>query len=308
MKALVTGACGFVGPFLIQKLVEQGYDVIGTYFAKPKISLNSVRYEKLDVCNLEACSNVISTYKPQKIFHLAGIAFVPEAESSFEKTLSSNVLGVYNLVRVCHLLEMPTNFLFASSAEVYGQFDCLPIVESMTPKPQGAYSLSKLFAEQVVEQYHRKGIVKGVIARPFNHIGPGQDSRFVASSFARQLAEINLGLKPAQIQVGNLLAKRDFCDVRDVVNGYISAIDRSGEIFNFSSGTAVTIESILDTLIEISGLSVEVQQDSSRMRPAEVPEIRGSFKKANIELNWTPQYSLKDSLSDIYNYWVDALT
>jgi GDP-4-dehydro-6-deoxy-D-mannose reductase len=307
VKALVTGACGFVAPYLMRSLVQRGYSVVGTYVQEPKTKLNECAYLRLDICNFEECRRVISDTRPDVIFHLAGIAYVPEAEGNFDKTLSINVAGTHNLIRIAHLLGLKSTFVFVSSAEVYGRFDYLPVDEKHPARPESAYSLSKLFSEQIVEQYHRRGTVKGVIVRPFNHIGAGQDSRFMASNFALQLARIATGKQEPVIEVGNLEALRDFTDVQDIVEGYIAAASKPGEIFNLCSGKAIAVQSILDTLIKISGCSVAVKQDPNRTRPSEVPEVRGSYQKAKEVINWQPKIHLEDSLKDVFNYWVKNL-
>ena len=302
-KALVTGACGFVGPYLIRELQSHGYQVSATYIVEPKQRVPNARYEKLDIVNFEECSRVISDIRPDTIFHLAGIAFVPEAESNFERTLQINVAGVNNIIRIPFLLEMPITFLCVSSAEVYGKImpSNLPLTEDQPTRPQSNYSLSKLYAEQLVEKYaDRSSLLKAVIARPFNHVGAGQDVRFVASSFAHQLSEIKKGNAAPIIKVGNLDAERDFSDVKDIVRGYRLAAEKGGGTYNFCSGIPVKIRFILETLIKVSGLTVTIEEDHTRMRPAEVPTIYGSYEKAKQVLGWTPMVSLDETLRDLY--------
>jgi GDP-4-dehydro-6-deoxy-D-mannose reductase len=306
-KALVTGACGFVGPYLIKELLTHGYDVTATYVIEPKVRVQNTRYEKLDILNFAECSRVLSDVKPEVIFHLAGIAFVPEAESSFERTLQINVAGVNNIIRIPFLLDYPTTFVCISSAEVYGKIDTtdLPLNEKHIPKPQSNYSLSKLFAEQLVHKYAvRSNLITPIIARPFNHIGAGQDPRFVASSFAKQLADIKNRKAEPRIKVGNLEAERDFSDVKDIVRGYRLAAEKGSGTYNFCSGRPLKIKTILEKLITISGLSVVIEEDPERMRPAETPTIYGSFEKANKELGWQPSIEIDHTLSDLYHGWL----
>ncbi|NDC39640.1 MAG: NAD-dependent epimerase/dehydratase family protein, partial [Proteobacteria bacterium] len=226
-----------------------------------------------------------------------------------DRVLKINVGATNNLARACHLLERKTRFIFISSAEVYGRISPgdLPIREELSPNPANNYSLSKLMAEQVMRRYQQGGYVLPVIARPFNHIGPGQDVRFVASSFARQLAAISRGKNPPQIQVGNLSARRDFSDVRDIVRGYRLLAQKGEGIYNFGSGHAVPVSQVLDMLIKASGLTVSIVQDQSRMRAAEVPEIVGSHAKATRELGWKPEIALEQSLEDMFAHWVKVL-
>jgi GDP-4-dehydro-6-deoxy-D-mannose reductase len=161
-------------------------------------------------------------------------------------------------------------------------------------------------AELVVERYGRQGL-KHSIARPFNHIGPGQDPRFVASNFALQLARVARGLTPPVLEVGNLEARRDFSDVRDIVRAYrLIATGHTG-IFNLGSGRSYSIQDLLDTLIEISGCAVEIRQDKNRMRGPEVPELFGSSSRAEQVCGWKPEIPLRRSLEDTFRYWYDSL-
>lgn len=314
MRVLVTGACGFVGGYLLRHLVASGDQVTGTFLNDPPPSHPSwqlpVDRVTLDVTDANACTDLINRVRPEVVFHLAGIAFVPEAEENFDRVLKINVGATNNLARACHILQLKTGFVFISSAEVYGRITPkdLPISEQVTPNPANNYSLTKLMAEMVAHRYEQGGFVRSVIVRPFNHIGPGQDPRFVSSNFARQLAAISLGMAPPEIRVGNLEARRDFSDVRDIVRGYRMLAERGHGIYNLGSGKAVSVQELLDTLIEISGLKVQVTHDQARMRAAEVPEIYGSYAKAEAELGWRPQISLRESLSSIFEYWVRTLT
>lgn len=161
-------------------------------------------------------------------------------------------------------------------------------------------------AELLAERYVRQGALKCTIVRPFNHIGPGQDPRFVASSFAQQLARIALGKAPAVMRVGNLEARRDFSDVRDIVRAYRLLAQGPDGVFNLGSGVPRPIQSLLDTLIRVSGVSVKVEQDPARMRGPEVPELFTSFAKAESAVGWKPSISFERSLEDIYRHWHDV--
>ncbi len=308
MRALVTGAGGFVGRYLVDHLRECGDDVVGTTNLAPR-GEGREAFQPLDITNGPEVGALIERIKPDVIYHLAGIAFVPEAESNFEKTLQVNVAGTANIARYCSLFEAKPALLFVSSAEVYGhvQPNDLPIREENTPRPANNYSLSKRMAELVVERFGRQGGFRYAIARPFNHIGPRQDSRFVASNFALQLARVARGLTPPVLEVGNLEARRDFSDVRDIVRGYRQIATAHQGIFNLGSGRAVSIQELLNTLIDISGCRVEIRQDPQRMRGPEVPELYGSIGHVKEVCGWSPDVSLRRSLEDTYRYWFDSL-
>lgn len=313
MKALITGACGFAGGHLVQHLVDAGDQVTGTFFREvepwhPTFGLFIDR-QRLDISSPSACIELIDRIRPDVIYHLAGMAFVPEAEENFSAALTLNVAGVSNMVRAASVVGMPCSFLFTSSAEVYGRFrpEELPLTESHTLKPLNNYSLSKAMAEMVLERYS-SSTLKTVVIRPFNHIGPVQNDRFVVSSFAKQLAEISLGRRDSVMRVGNLSAQRDFTDVRDIVRGYRLAAMLGSGVYNFCSGEPVQMSRVLDLLIEQSGVSATIEIDQSRLRAVEIPVLYGSSLKAKRDLGWTRQYSLAQSLKDTYQFWLNQLS
>lgn len=305
MRALVTGACGFVGGYLIPHLCAAGDEVLGTVL--PEAAGRTYPYPTvaLDVTDSVAVFETIYNFKPDIIYHLAGMAFVPEAEENFVRALTINVGAVSHIFRACHLLDNKATVVVVSSADMYGRIQPadLPLTEETPIRPASNYGLSKAMAELVPERYTQFGQVRAVIARPFNHIGPGQNERFVASNFARQLALIGAGKTAPVLRVGDLEARRDFSDVRDVVAGYRLAGIKGNGLYTFCSGRAVSIRTLLDTLITVSGVSVTVEIDPARLRQVETPEIYGSYAKAERELGWRPTISLEQSLRDIYERW-----
>ena len=309
MRTLITGAKGFVGKHLARHLLECGDEVLGADLQAGKVDLGGGRSfscEALNIVDTAQCAQLITSYRPEVIYHLAGIAFVPEAEGDFSKALQVNVVGTNNIVRPCHLLRLGTTVLFVSSAEVYGKVpeNLLPISEQTPLQPNNNYSLSKLMAELVVERYCRTGYVRSVVVRPFNHIGPCQDNRFVVSSFAYQLAQIAQGKVEPVLQVGNLEARRDFTDVRDIVRAYRLAVQHGQGVYNLCSGQAVAIQQILDMLIKISGLQVNITKDPARLRPSEVARVCGNSSKAERELGWQREFSLEATLRAVYEDWL----
>ncbi len=309
MRALVTGACGFVGRHLVDHLCAAGDEVRGTVLPSLINRSYPVPVVPLDVTDAAACRRVIEEYRPEVVYHLAGMAFAPEAEEDVNRTLVVNVGATINIFKACHEIGHGATVLLVSSADMYGRVEPedLPLDESSAVRPATSYGLSKLMAELVPGRYTQFGRVRSVIARPFNHIGPGQNERFVTSNFAKQLALIAAGRAAPVLQVGNLEARRDFSDVRDVVAGYRLAALKGEGLYTFCSGRAVSIRSLLDQLIERAGVTVEVTTDPARLRPAETPEIVGSYAKAERELGWRPSVSLEQSLSDIYAAWCTAV-
>lgn len=311
MRALVTGGCGFVGYHLMTHLLECGDDVVGSVIDEARIPITlkqKVDFYKLDVTNPTACAELITRLRPEVVYHLAGLSFVPDAENDFTKALLINVGGVANVLQVCHLIG-GVKVIVISSGEVYGRIspEDLPLNENLLVKPGNNYSLTKAMAELVTRRYADLGNIKTVIMRPFNHLGPGQEERFVAPSFAKQLALIAAKKHAPEMMVGNLDVKRDFCDVRDVVRSYrLAAIKGSGS-YNIGSGRATAIRELLDTLIALSGLKVSVVVDQARVRPAEVPEIRCDISRAKKDLGWEPQVSLSKTLETLYRDWQERV-
>jgi GDP-4-dehydro-6-deoxy-D-mannose reductase len=312
MRSLIIGAGGFVGRHLVAHLRDCGDEVYcGVQQGGSGLAAAYDHELELDITQPASLNRALIQANPDVVYHLAGIAFVPEAEEDFERTLKINVAGTANVVKGCiEQLSGRAKLIFVSSAEVYGavKLSELPITENTPVNPSNNYSLSKRMAEMVVERRLRSGEVAAAIARPFNHIGPGQDSRFVSASFALQLARIAHGMAPAVMQVGNLSARRDFSDVRDIVRGYraLACGDYLG-IYNLGSGVARPVQRVLDTLISISGVYVDVQLDPNRLRGSEASELYGSYGLIHSKSGWEPKISFERSLEDVYRYWFDRV-
>jgi GDP-4-dehydro-6-deoxy-D-mannose reductase len=313
MKALVTGASGFVGQYLVRHLLDAGDQVVACHnttevtgktpilVAHPENKFVSERahWQPIDIGDSASVKEVFAQVRPDIVYHLAGIAFVPEAEENFERALAINVGGTHAIYQACSQLELNATILLVSSAEVYGRIlpQELPVSELVALRPSNNYSLTKVMAEFVATRYSH---IRSVIARPFNHIGPGQNERFVAPNFARQLAQISRHAAEPIMRVGNLESRRDFTDVRDIVRAYrLAALNGKG-IYNFGSGRAVSVETILRTLIEVSGLNVTLESDPDRMRASEVPEVRADIGKALRDLSWQPEIGLRETLAAVY--------
>lgn len=308
MRALVTGACGFVGGYLARHLTECADTVLGTFLhERPILPCESTQ---LDISEPSQCLEVVSSFKPEVVYHLAGMAFVPDAEKNFAKALSINVAGTYNMLAASHALGLPVKFVLVSSAQVYGKIEPkdLPLSEKTALSPIDNYSISKCMAELVCERFRFNSKVQTIIMRPFNHIGAGQRVEFAVSSFAYQLAEIAKKTRPAVLKVGNLDAQRDFTDVKDIVRGYRLAAVKGQGIYNLCSGKPISMKSVLEQLIQVSGLSITIEKDTERMRPADTPILYGCAAKAKHELGWQPEISFQDSLQAIYKYWLDSST
>ncbi|MEW6536291.1 MAG: SDR family NAD(P)-dependent oxidoreductase [Candidatus Auribacterota bacterium] len=314
-SAIVTGACGFVGRHLVQALLDQGIRTFGTYRTQQELDAfpqelkSATTLYHCDITNPEKIKEVISTYDYDAIFHLAGIAHVPYAERNFDEAFAVNTVGTG------HILEaLKSNkqclMVYVSSSEVYGrQYQgTVPYTESHPIEPSTLYGITKYSAEMLCDLYFKNWGVRSIIFRPFNHIGPFQSSLFVASDFARQIAAIEKELSEPRMSVGNLSVKRDFSDVRDVVQGYIVAAKKhlhgnDVEMYNICSGKAVTIQELLDILLSLSETPITVDIDSAKLRKNENPILFGSYQKLNQHTGWKPSIPLRASLKDILDYW-----
>jgi GDP-4-dehydro-6-deoxy-D-mannose reductase len=288
MKAFITGASGFVGKHLEAFLVAQGDQV--------KVSDS----KDFDIRDFAKIKEALDVAQPDVIYHLAGLAFVPECESNFAHALDINVNGTENVLKAVREIGSKAVTVLISSGDAYGKVNQakLPSKESDELNPVNNYSLTKVFAEKLGVRAREIFDQKVVIARPFNHIGPGQSTRFVVSSFAQQLSQMKKRQIEPILRVGNLSAKRDLTDVRDIVRGYRLAAEKGQGIYNFCSSKPVTIESVLKILVEISGVEVKIEIDPARLRPTDNPETRGSFEKARKELGWSPEIPLETTLKD----------
>ncbi|GJM20281.1 MAG: GDP-mannose 4,6-dehydratase [Planctomycetota bacterium] len=308
MKALVTGAAGFAGSHLVDSLLEQGHEVAACGLAPQGGAAlpPNVTWVELDVTDAQACWNVLADQRPDAVYHLAGVAHVSQAEADPERALAVNFGGTRNMLESCLDGFVNTRFLLASSAEVYGRVptEQQPVREDHPLAPGTAYALSKAAAEMAVHHAVARGL-HAVVARPFNHIGPRQSDDFVASAFAHQVARIEAGEQDPVLEVGNLEAVRDLSDVRDIVRGYqeVLRVGQPGEVFNLTSGGAVRIADLLDTLLELSSATIEVRTDPARMRPLDVPVFHGSGTRLEERCGFVAPLDLKRTLGDVLDYW-----
>lgn len=301
MRTVVTGATGFVGRYLVETLREAGYETLACGGPNDGDAL------PIDLLDLASIRAALDLGKPDVVFHLAAATFVPDAIADPSQTYDVNVRGTANVAQAIRDYARETDarvrLLFTSSAEVYGVQppDAYPLNEARAPSPANPYAASKAAAEMVLLGEARSLRLDVVIARAFNHIGPGQSERFVVASFAAQLAKI-AGGAPPQLYVGNLDAKRDFLDVRDVVRAYVALAERggSGEIYNVCSGIARSIRDVLRELIIAAHVPVEVRDDPERMRPSDTPLFVGDAAKLRAATGWEPRVPFTASIRDIY--------
>jgi GDP-4-dehydro-6-deoxy-D-mannose reductase len=308
VRALVTGASGFVGGYLLAALRGSGAEVLACGGARDK-----GEFFPLDLCDVDAVRAAIDLARPDVIFHLAAQTFVPDSLTSPMATYEVNVLGCAALTQAVRDYSATgaraPRILFTSSAEVYGRREPqeFPLREHLDLRPANPYAASKAAAEAILLAEARCFRMDVVVARAFNHIGPGQSDRFVVASMAAQLARAARDKTP--LLVGNLEASRDFTDVRDVVEAYVrlASSGERGEVYNVCSGRAVKIREVLGELIRIAHVPVEVREDPERMRPLDTPLFVGSNEKIRQLTGWEADVPLRRSLRDVYEAAVREL-
>lgn len=312
MKALVIGAAGFVGNYLIDALKEGGYCVYATKLPHESlISAPSGAFD-LDVTDGKAVSALISELRPDKIFHLAAQSSVKLSWDRPELTVRVNIIGslaVLDAVKALAPEGYSPTVLMIGSAEEYGKVtpeEC-PINENHACAPKNIYALTKMTQNHLASIYSEAFGMNIINVRAFNHTGPMQATQFVVSDFCSQAARIELGLSEPVISVGNLEAMRDFTDVRDIVRAYVmlSEKGRSGQTYNVGSGRAVKIADVLDMIISKASCAIEVRRDEARMRPSDVPLHCADIAKIKSEIGWEPVISLEKTIVDTMNYFRD---
>jgi len=298
MKALVTGSSGFVGTYLKEELQSNGYETAGMDIKGSEI--------KGDLSDVKGVMELLKEVSPDVIFHLAGQASVGESWKDFKKTIDINVGCTLNLLDAARYACGDAKILLVGSSDQYGRVameDC-PIKESHELHPASPYAVSKMAQEQLALLYQKAYGLDILLTRSFNHTGPGQRTGFAVPDFASQIVRIERGEKPV-IYVGNLSAKRDICDVRDVVRAYrlLAQKGRAGEVYNVGSGQAYSLEDILASLISLSGLEIRVEKDAEKCRPVDLPVIQSDIGKLKSETGFVLKYSILDTLKDTLDYW-----
>jgi GDP-4-dehydro-6-deoxy-D-mannose reductase len=313
MKALITGVTGFAGSFLAEKLVSQKkYDVYGTYLTqeslanveKIKDQLNLIR---ADLSNSELVTKIIKDTSPDIIFHLAALTSPADSFRNPIATLNNNISLQTNILESVRTYVPEAKILIISSADIYGKVtkENLPISENTPLMPTNPYSVSKIAQDYLGLMYNLTYGLKTIIVRPFNHIGPRQSPNFAVSSFAKQIAEIEKGKKEPAMLVGNLDAKRDFTDVRDMMDAYILAVEKGkyGDVYNLGSGKSYKMLDILNKLISLSKLKIAIKTDPKLLRPSDNPELICDSGKFRSITGWAPKIPLEKTLLDTLDYW-----
>lgn len=293
MKLLVTGANGFVGTY------------VSTW--EGAVPFNPPGKVPIDLLDLGSVRDRVAEIGPDAVLHLAAKNHVPDSIQNPRATLETNFFGTFHLLQALQDNHFTGRMLFIGSADAYGAVEVkdLPITENLPLRPRNPYAVSKAAAEALCYQTSLSCGFEIVLARPFNHIGSGQNERFAISGFAKEIMQIKAGLRPPKMRVGDLDISRDFSDVRDVVRAYQLLLEKggSGEVFNVCSGRESKISDLLKWMLAAAELEVSFETDASRLRPQEQRRVVGSHEKLHRATGWKPDIPLETTLKDLLAYW-----
>jgi GDP-4-dehydro-6-deoxy-D-mannose reductase len=305
-KVLITGACGFLGPHIGRLCAESGHEVTGTYRNVRPSYVDEAHYVSVDLANEEATVRLLEKCSPDVIYHLAGQSSTMRSWADPAATFRDNVVAPINLFEACTRLPNFPRVLVASTGDVYGNHAGQhPIDEVISTSPDTPYSASKLCQELLAHEYADSRRVDVIVVRPFLQIGPGRSDAFFSGSFARQIVEISLGMRPPVVNTGNIDLIRDMTDVRDVANACVLLMDRgdASATYNIASSQPRRLRDLLDTMIDIAGVSVQIESQPSPNRGPEPSVLVGSADRLRAATGWQPNVSLHQSAADMLDDW-----
>lgn len=293
LRALITGAAGFVGTHLTAHLESCGDEVVGID-----------RTTGVDLLDPAAVTRTVHDYRPDAVYHLGGWSDVGASWQAPLATLQVNAEGTLNILQACR--DTVERVLVVSSADIYGKVTLaeLPLTEDSPVRPVSPYAASKTAADMVALQAWLGYGLEVMRVRAFNHLGPGQTNRFVAPALAERIAVCEREGRE-EVTVGNLTPRRDFTDVRDVVRAYRMLITdgEPGEAYNVCSGHDIAIAELGDRFVAMADTPVRLQGDPTLQRPVDVPVLRGDHTKLTKATGWEPDIDLNDSLAEILDEW-----
>lgn len=308
MKALIIGGAGFVGSYLISHLKDNlGWDIAVTKMAHETIAIDGITIYDLDILDIDSITDLLNIVHPDCILHLAAQSSVGLSWKRPALTVDVNIKGTVHVLEAVRSLDYKPKLLLIGSGEEYGHIlpSETPITENITPRPGNIYAATKACQNMIGKIYADAYDMHIMSVRAFNHIGPNQAPLFVVADFCKQVVAIEKGLQLPVIHVGNLSAKRDFTDVRDVVRAYGLLIEHgvSGETYNVGSGHAISIQEILDQILSLSTARIAVEVDPERLRPVDVPIIEADTTKLHSCTGWEPTITLRQTLQETLDYW-----
>jgi len=311
-RVLVIGISGFVGSHLAEYLLNEGLEVYGIIRWRSRMDNIKHLKDKLhlfeaDIKDAHSMQTAVDETQPDYIFHLAAQSFVPASWNAPAETLTTNIVGNVNLLEAIRKSNCDPIIQIAGSSEEYGMVhpDEVPIKETNPLRPMSPYGVSKVAQDLLSRQYYLSYGIKTVVTRAFNHTGPRRGDVFVTSNFSKQIAEIEKGLIEPIMYVGNLNAKRDFSDVRDVVRAYWLAVTKCeyGDVYNICSERVRTIQFVLDLLLGVTNKNIEIKKDPARMRPSDVEILQGDCSKFREKTGWKTKIPFEKTMEDLLNYW-----
>jgi len=343
VRVLITGVTGFAGSHLAEYLLKlDGIELFGCYRHRSQMdNLDDLRRagklnmmaenssitcvdqmecmigERAASCKLNlidadmadpfSMDRLIGGVKPDRIFHLAAQSYVPGSQNSPAATLQLNIMGELNILEAVRIHRVDPLIQIAGSSEEYGLVypHEVPIKETNPLRPLSPYAVSKVAQEMLALQYFWSHNIKTIVTRGFNHAGPRRGHVFFTSQFAKQIAEIEKGLKPPILYVGDLTSKRDLTDVRDIVRAYWLALEKGepGEAYNVGSGVTREVGEVLKMMLGMTNAEIEVKEDPARFRPSDVKLLLADVSKFKALTGWEPRIPLKQTLRDELDYW-----
>lgn len=310
---MITGVTGLAGTHLANMLAEElhGVELYGGFEPSNPGNLKGlsgkVETLPLEVLDKDQVRQSVEGISPDVIYHFAAFVSVARSFENPALAFQTNAIGTINLLEAAKSCCRSAKIMVPGSAEAYGRVDPkdLPITELQPLRPRNPYGLSKASQEMIAQYYQEAFGMNIYLTRSFNYTGPGQPAGFVCSDFANQIAEIERGMKGPVISVGNLKAKRDFLDIRDVVRAYRAIVEegRPGVVYNVCSGRSVSIEEVLETLVRMSHSKISVSADPARLRPVDVPDFVGDNSRLVRETSWRQRIAFADSLRDVLEFW-----
>ncbi|MEI6245068.1 MAG: GDP-mannose 4,6-dehydratase [Acidobacteriota bacterium] len=309
---LVTGASGFVGAHLLDQLGASSPTAPIHAWSRPggpsPSNTSQVQWRSVELIDADDVTDAVAESRPARVYHLAGAAHVGASWGRSTEHLETHVLGTHHLLEAIRHHAPTCRVLVVSSGMIYRSQNHA-VTEASPLGPASPYALSKLAEDQLALHAAAHDGLDIVVARPFNHIGPRQSPDFAASSFARQIALIEAGARPATIAIGNLETARDLTDVRDVAAAYIALMrdGQRGTAYNVCRGKAVVMRDLLDRLLAMSTVTVTLEQDATRLRPNDLPFLAGDASRLQADTGWSPQIPLQQTLADLLDFWRQTL-
>jgi GDP-4-dehydro-6-deoxy-D-mannose reductase len=314
MNVLITGITGFAGSHLAEYILAEhpGARVHGIVRWRSRMDniahlTGKIELHEADLKDMVSLKKALAASRPDKIFHLAAQSFVPTSWRLPAETFQINSVGQINLFEAVLDLKLDPRIQIAGSSEEYGlvHADEVPMKETNPLRPLSPYAVSKVAQDLLGYQYFKSYGLRAIRTRGFNHTGPRRGDVFVTSNFAKQMAQIEKGLREPVIHVGNLDAKRDFTDVRDMVRAYWLATEKAedGDVYNVGTGCTISMHELLDMLLALTRVKVRIQVDPERLRPSDVQILQADPTKFQNQTGWVPTIPFEKTLRDLLDYW-----